>query len=999
MGILYIISENIFQKKYSNFYFYLNLLFFSTFFASHTSFCSSDNIRDDTDSNNIGSTLVTDASGACTHSTVTYPLSSPEHTDYMRFLNVRYLVKNKDNYHPIFLLRNLSWQIDGMQVLKRSFRDRTTLIVPIWSLLAYLHKGLNISELSPDFKGAFVAKFLPFVDELPQILVDLENLEAKKSNLHKMMREKPKKIARNAFILNTKRQVEQEGKTYSSDDEFLSSIANNPIDDELKAIQKCSLFTHEYRFQKSLTRVGEYLQDCSMDITPIEKLRQKVEVEEKQISGLLKNINKSSNIQKIRRLIGTLYEYDSLKKAQEALTYLEKLNVNANAFINTHDRHILFQIFTVLGESLNNINTPLDIEREKDILKFIPPLKYIRNIFEHLEGYKYDKYNNLLHNNDFSIKIWKGITQDLLALKTPLELRISKLKELFTSEENCDEKLNILLENGELNTKEDGTSPGNTPKKPSLLLQQSHWKNNGLPYVQWLRRYFYHPTYDLIDPESEVLEETAKTIVKNEGKKDYRKPKETEKIIDIDEIIDDIKKITQITQNFPTRSQFIKKLNKDLGLRYALLHLANQIHFKLNRNIEGHHLAFYNQLNPKNKILFEIIFKDMKNRRNYSVHDLWRNDIRGLGTLLHIHLNRLQFILYSTTPTSSVIVSDATRQMWKKISEGKISSKKLRNLIAAGADVNALDKRGDSPLMCIIDFGKNKLVDILLEKGADPNLCDRKSIYPIHIAAQDGRIDLIQVLVDAGADPDPKDIDGLTPENYAIDNGHEDCAAFLRSMCARYRGDKADKLHQNLDPMWFDKKMIDSVMGRSPNLFNADGELPLIIAIKKSQADNQAEILQVMRTLVEAGAEINKQQSIDKRTTLIAAAQYSRDDALLLYLLQTRADVETVDKFGWSALHYAVEQGNNSFIRILLDNGASLSVKDENGITPLLVELNKRGGGNINTVKLLLEKGADINDRNHRTNMSSLDYINSNRRKDILKLLENFTNINPTTTS
>lgn len=63
---------------------------------------------------------------------------------------------------------------------------------------------------------------------------------------------------------------------------------------------------------------------------------------------------------------------------------------------------------------------------------------------------------------------------------------------------------------------------------------------------------------------------------------------------------------------------------------------------------------------------------------------------------------------------------------------------------------------------------------------------------------------------------------------------------------------------------------------------------------------------------------------------------------------------------GWgkSALHAAAERGNAEYIKILLERGADINIQNEEGYTPLMKAIYRE---NPETVKLLLDNGADVN--------------------------------------
>ncbi|MCL2010733.1 MAG: ankyrin repeat domain-containing protein [Synergistaceae bacterium] len=75
--------------------------------------------------------------------------------------------------------------------------------------------------------------------------------------------------------------------------------------------------------------------------------------------------------------------------------------------------------------------------------------------------------------------------------------------------------------------------------------------------------------------------------------------------------------------------------------------------------------------------------------------------------------------------------------------------------------------------------------------------------------------------------------------------------------------------------------------------------------------------------------------------------------------IQDGANVNGVeDSTGWTGLHIAAYRNDNpEVLRLLLENGADIDAKDENGVTPLILAVSGRKPGNI---LLLLDRGADV---------------------------------------
>ncbi|XP_065582066.1 putative ankyrin repeat protein RF_0381 [Artemia franciscana] len=79
------------------------------------------------------------------------------------------------------------------------------------------------------------------------------------------------------------------------------------------------------------------------------------------------------------------------------------------------------------------------------------------------------------------------------------------------------------------------------------------------------------------------------------------------------------------------------------------------------------------------------------------------------------------------------------------------------------------------------------------------------------------------------------------------------------------------------------------------------------------------------------------------------------------YLLQYGADVNVKDENGTSPLHFAAWKGHTQTVECLLQSGADVNVKYENGTRLLhFAALN----GNTQTVECLLQFGADVNVKN-----------------------------------
>jgi ankyrin repeat protein len=112
-------------------------------------------------------------------------------------------------------------------------------------------------------------------------------------------------------------------------------------------------------------------------------------------------------------------------------------------------------------------------------------------------------------------------------------------------------------------------------------------------------------------------------------------------------------------------------------------------------------------------------------------------------------------------------------------------------LISEGAEVNARDPRGSSPLHISaaskdVLFNKNilngriEVAELLVSKGADINAKDNNGSTALHIAAREGSRKIAELLILKGADQDARDNNARTPLELATEERHPEIVDVLR---------------------------------------------------------------------------------------------------------------------------------------------------------------------------------------------------------------------------
>jgi ankyrin repeat protein len=71
-------------------------------------------------------------------------------------------------------------------------------------------------------------------------------------------------------------------------------------------------------------------------------------------------------------------------------------------------------------------------------------------------------------------------------------------------------------------------------------------------------------------------------------------------------------------------------------------------------------------------------------------------------------------------------------------------------LIELGADVEARDKDGQTPLHVASQAGPLDIARMLIEHGAEVSAQDKIGQTPLHLASQAGRLEIARMLIESG---------------------------------------------------------------------------------------------------------------------------------------------------------------------------------------------------------------------------------------------------------
>ncbi|MBU3628279.1 ankyrin repeat domain-containing protein [Polynucleobacter sp. AP-Reno-20A-A9] len=139
--------------------------------------------------------------------------------------------------------------------------------------------------------------------------------------------------------------------------------------------------------------------------------------------------------------------------------------------------------------------------------------------------------------------------------------------------------------------------------------------------------------------------------------------------------------------------------------------------------------------------------------------------------------------------------------------------------------------------------------------------------------------------------------------------------------------------------------------GVSPNSLDAKGELMLNLAIK----DNSEDVIAFL--VADKATDVDISNKFGETPLMIASIEGNLP--LVKILMQQRN--AQINHIGWTPLHYACAKGRLEIAQYLIANGAIVDALSPGNTTPLMMAVQS---GNEALVKLLLDKGADLQVRN-----------------------------------
>ena len=163
--------------------------------------------------------------------------------------------------------------------------------------------------------------------------------------------------------------------------------------------------------------------------------------------------------------------------------------------------------------------------------------------------------------------------------------------------------------------------------------------------------------------------------------------------------------------------------------------------------------------------------------------------------------------------------------------------------------------------------------------------------------------------------------------------------------------------------------------GFDPNARDPKGQPALVVALREDSRKAAAALIAAK------GLKVEERNAKDESALMLAALRGNLPAARAL--IQLDADV---NKTGWAPLHYAASgttQDAKAMVALLLEENAYIDAASPNGTTPLMMAV-RYGPGEV--ARLLVDEGADPTLKNE-LGLTALDFARQADRADMVELM------------
>ncbi len=283
----------------------------------------------------------------------------------------------------------------------------------------------------------------------------------------------------------------------------------------------------------------------------------------------------------------------------------------------------------------------------------------------------------------------------------------------------------------------------------------------------------------------------------------------------------------------------------------------------------------------------------------------------------------------------------------------------VAKLIAARADVNAPQPDGSTALHWAAHHDDVKMAEALLKAHANPSAAMENGMTPLLLACESGNADLVKELLKAGADPNQTLDNGETPLMMAARTGSVPVLAALLAKGAKV--DDKEKLRGTTALMWAaansnaDAARFLISKGADVSVRSgttAPGRPPYLAPAGRNRIED------FINGRGGSGGGHRVEEADPKARAQLAQEKELAEKALAAFPAPKPVKPPREQWGGLTPLDFAVRQGSMETVKVLVGAGADVNQRSEYGWTALLVATQNRF---YQIGVYLLDHGADPN--------------------------------------
>ena len=279
-----------------------------------------------------------------------------------------------------------------------------------------------------------------------------------------------------------------------------------------------------------------------------------------------------------------------------------------------------------------------------------------------------------------------------------------------------------------------------------------------------------------------------------------------------------------------------------------------------------------------------------------------------------------------------------------------------------------------SALFLACYHGAYEIAKILISNGANINAVDDSGETPLHKASAKGHLNIVKLLVNNGANVNAQAKDGCTPLYLSACSRHQKVSEFLLNCNVSIEEDIALMLGDIELVRHYLTQGIDANSKLTKGYARGESWINQVVKLENNN---------LIKLLLNYGARVNEKTGTFRLSPLHWAAKVG-NAAVVELLLGYGANANAVNINNQTPLFDSSRCHQSLVVDLLLSHNATVNITDNQGWTPLLRAFQKSGGDKI--VKALVFSGADVNVSNFNGE-SPLHLAVAQNNIDIVRLL------------